>query len=92
MQLSLSQSFRERVHIANQALQDIMLPLIKFPLPQHDKVHIYRNFAVPKMRWVLQLQDVLPIAPKKIGSQIERNLKLDHVEGTPSVWSRASRR
>ena len=50
MQLSLSQSFRERAHIANQALQDIILPLNKFPLPQHDKVHIYRNFAVPKMR------------------------------------------
>ncbi len=75
MQLSLSQSFRERAHIANQALQDIILPLNKFPLPPRDKVYIYKNFAVPKMRWVLLVQDVLPTALKKIGAQIERNLK-----------------
>ena len=37
---------------------EMIQPLDDFPLPPRDKVYIYKNFAVPKMRWVLLVQDV----------------------------------
>ncbi len=52
----------------------VIIPL-NFPLPPRDEVHLYKNFAVPKKKWVFLVQDVLPTALKKIGIQFERNLK-----------------
>jgi len=75
MQLSLSQSFKEKATIATKALTDIIKPLDDFPLPPRDKVELYKNFALPKMRWVLMVQDVLPTALRTITSKMEAYLK-----------------
>ena len=75
MELSLSQSHREKAEIARQALLAIIRPLDEFALPNRDKVQLYRNYALPKMRWVLLVQDVLPTALHKITTEIEQYLK-----------------
>ena len=75
MELSLSQSFAEKAEIASTALKKIINSLDEFPLPPRDKVQLYRNFALPKMRWVLLVQDVLPTALKKIQTELEQYLK-----------------
>ena len=75
MQLSLEQTPREKAHIASKALLEIIQPLDDFPLPPRDKVQIYKNFAIPKMRWILLVQDVLPTALSRITSQTDQYLK-----------------
>ena len=75
MELSLSQSPKEKAQIASKSLLQIIRPLHEFPLPNRDKVQLYRNFALPKMRWVLLVQDVLPTALRSITSEIEQYLK-----------------
>jgi len=75
MELSISQSPKEKAEIARRALLQIIRPLDEFPLPNRDKVQLYRNFALPKMRWILLVQDVLPTALKKITSEVEQCLK-----------------
>ena len=75
MQLSLTQTFKEKAQIACKAIQDIIQPLQTFPLPNRDKVQLYRSFALPKMRWVLLVQDLLPTALKRLTAATESNLK-----------------
>ena len=75
MELSLTQSHREKAAIAKKSLLDIIRPVDAFPLPSRDKVQLYRNFAVPKMRWVLLVQDVLPTALRQITAEAEQYLK-----------------
>ena len=53
MQLSLTQTFQEKAEIAKKSLENIIQPLNAFPLPNRDKVQLYKCFALPKMRWVL---------------------------------------
>ena len=45
MQLSLSQSCKEKAEIARKALLEIIRPLDSFPLPNRDKRQMYRNFV-----------------------------------------------
>ena len=75
MELSLSQSPKEKAEIARRSLLQIIRPLDEFPLPNRDKLHLYRNFALPKMRWVLLVQDVLPTALRSITTEVEQYLK-----------------
>ena len=75
MQLSLTQTFREKAEIARKAILDIVRPLDQFPLPGRDKVQLYKNFAIPKMRWILLVQDVLPTALRSITTETEQHLK-----------------
>ena len=75
MQLSMSQTFKEKAQIAKTAIQAIIRPLDDFPLPNRDKVEVYKNFALPKMRWVLLVQDLLPTALRKITCEVEAHLK-----------------
>ncbi len=75
MELSLTQSFKEKSQIAAKALHEIIQPLESFPLPNRDKVQIYKSFAIPKMRWILLVQDVLPTALRRITCQIEGYVK-----------------
>ena len=75
MQLSLTQTHKKKAEIARKAILEILQPLDAFPLPNRDKVQLYRNFAIPKMRWVLLVQDVLPTALRKIATQMEQHLK-----------------
>ena len=71
MELCISQSTKEKAEIARKALLQIINPLDEFPLPSRDKVQLYRNFALPKMRWVLLAQDLLPTALSNITTEIE---------------------
>ena len=75
MELSLNQSFQEKAAIALNAIRGIVRPLDAFPLPPRDKVKLYRNFALPKMRWILLVQDILPTALRKITTEVEQALK-----------------
>ena len=75
MQLSLTQSFKEKAAIAEKALYGILQPLIDVNLPPRDKVALYKSFAIPKMRWVLLVQDVLPTALQRITRKLEQHLK-----------------
>jgi len=75
MELILTQTFKEKYQIAAKALQEIIQPLDGFPLPNRDKVHIYQGFTIPKLRWILLVQDVLPTALRRITCQIEAYVK-----------------
>ena len=75
MELSLNQSTKEKTEIAHKALLEIIRPLDQLPLPNRDKVQLYRNFALPKMRWVLLVQDVLPTALQQLTTECEQYLK-----------------
>ncbi len=75
MELCISQSTKEKAEIARKALLQIINPLDEFPLPNRGKVQLYRNFALPKMRWVLLVQDLLPTALGNITTEIEQRLK-----------------
>ena len=75
MQLSLTQTFKEKAAIATKAITDIMQPLDDAALPNRDKVLIYKNFAIPKMRWILMVQDVLPTALQNLTALTESHIK-----------------
>ncbi len=75
MQLSLHQSFKEKAVIASQSILQIISALDLFPLPKQDKVLLYKRFAIPKMRWVLTVQDLLPTALSRLNQQAEKYLK-----------------
>ena len=75
MELSVSQTAKEKATIANNSLMSIMKSLDDFPLPKEDKVKMYRSFALPKMRWILMVQDLLPTALSRINGQVEAYVK-----------------
>ena len=75
MQLSLNQSTKEKANIASAAVHEIVGALDAFPLPKQDKVRLYKHFAIPKMRWVLTVQDLLPTALSRLNQQTEAHLK-----------------
>ncbi len=75
MSLSLSQTFQEKATIASASIAEILAALDQFQLPPADKVKLYKNFALPKLRWILLVQDVLPTALSKITRTAESLLK-----------------
>ena len=75
MQLSLSQSFKEKAALASASVHQIMEALHSFLLPKQDKVLLYKNFAIPKIRWVLMVQELLPTALARLNQQAEKYIK-----------------
>ena len=75
MELSTTQTPKEKAAIASRGLMEIMKSLDDFPLPKEDKVKLYKTFALPKMRWVVMVQDILPTALAKLNGQVEAFVK-----------------
>ena len=75
MELTTGQTFKEKGKVVEKGVLDIMGKLDEFPLPKEDKVKLYKNFALPKMRWILMVQEVLPTALKKISGKVENLVK-----------------
>ena len=75
MQLSTTQTFKEKASIATASITGIFKALDDFPLPPSDKVAVYKQFALPKARWVLMVQDILPTALTKLNQNVEAHLK-----------------
>ena len=75
MELATNQTFRQKAAIAETTLLKIVGQLDQFALPKQDKVKLFKAFAIPKMRWVLMVQDLLPTALAKINCKIEGFIK-----------------
>ncbi len=75
MQLSLNQTPKEKAEIASAAVTEVLAALDTFPLPPADKVKIYKDFAIPKLRWILLVQDILPTAMNRISRKAEALVK-----------------
>ena len=73
--MSLDQFFKEKAVVASTAIQQIIAALDDFPLPKGDKVLVYKRFAIPKMRWILMVQDILPTRLSKMNCKLEGYVK-----------------
>ncbi len=61
--------------MAGKAILEVAEKLDRFPLPQHDKVLMYKNFAIPRFRWALTVHDILPTALDQMNTQLEQFVK-----------------
>ena len=75
MELTTNQTFLQKAVVAEQGVSKIVSQLDQFLLPKQDKVKLFKNFAIPKMRWILMVQDILPTALSRINCRVEGSLK-----------------
>jgi len=75
MQLSCSQSSKEKAKIVGDAILEVLQTLDSFALPPVEKVYLYKAFALPRFRWTLTVHEVLPTALTRINQKAEGFLK-----------------
>ena len=75
MQLSCSQSSKEKAKIVGDAILEVLQTLDSFALPAVEKVYLYKAFALPRFRWTLTVHEVLPTALTRINRKAESFLK-----------------
>ena len=75
MNLGPSQTPKEKAAFVGDAILSVLKELDKFPLPDVEKVFLYKNFALPRFRWSLLVHEVLPTALTQINSKAEGFVK-----------------
>ena len=75
MNLGVSQTPKEKAAFVGSAILAVIQALDDFPLPDVDKVQLYKGFAIPRFRWTLTVHEVLPTALTNINQKVEGFLK-----------------